>query len=78
MEDDIRTWLSWDRRLIIGIAVGVFALLALVAVQLVLIRASITDTRVMITALTMRVDSMDVHGSRALLEHEKAAHDRAK
>jgi hypothetical protein len=77
-EDDVRYALKWDRRAIMSIGIVVFAVMGLVAVQLILIRASITDARVMITALTMRVDSIDEHGTRALAEHKLAAHDRAK
>jgi hypothetical protein len=76
--NELRDALQWDRRMIVGIAIVVFALLGLVAVQLILMRASITDARVMITALTMRVDSIDEHGTRALAEHRLEAHDRAK
>lgn len=77
-EDDIRYALKWDRRMIAGIGVAVFAILGLVAVQLILMRSSITDVRVQVTALTMRVDSIDEHGTRALAEHRLEAHDRAK
>jgi hypothetical protein len=77
-DDDVRYALKWDRRAIMAIGVTVFAVLALVAVQLILMRASITDVRVQVTALTMRVDSIDEHGTRALAEHRLEAHDRAK
>jgi len=78
VDAEFRDAIRWDRRMIVGIAIVVFALLGLVAVQLILMRASITDARVMITALTMRVDSIDEHGTRALAQHRLEAHDRAK
>jgi hypothetical protein len=76
--NEFRDAIKWDRYLIAGVAILVFAFLFLIAWQLTLVRKDIVDIRIAATALGMRVDTMDAHGTRALADHRLEAHDRAK
>ena len=78
IDDEFRDALRWDRYLIGGIGIVVFAFLFLVVWQLTLLRRDVVDIRVAMTLMSGRIDMIDVHGGRALLEHEQSAHDRAK
>jgi hypothetical protein len=75
---EFRDAIKWDRYLIGGIAILVFAFMFLIAWQLTLLRKDVVDIRIAATALGMRVDTMDAHGTRALADHRLEAHDRAK
>ena len=76
-------WRSWARAAVI--AIGVFALfgmgaLVLTAWQLTIVRRDVSDSRAAITALTVRMDGLDAHGTQALREHqsEMTAHSTAR
>jgi len=76
--NEFRDALKWDRYLIAGVGILAFAFMFLIAWQLTLVRKDIVDIRIAATALGMRVDTMDAHGTRALADHRLEAHDRAK
>lgn len=78
MDAEFRDAIRWDRIAITGIAVFVFAVMAFVSAQLVIMRRDISDVRNGVTSITTRVDSIDEHGTRALAQHRLEAHDRAK
>lgn len=78
MDEDTTRALEWNRWAFVGSMVILFLLLLLLAFQFVLMRREIVDIRVRATALAVRVDSMDEHGTKALARHALSAHDRAK